>query len=240
MDSSGYVALSRQSGLVREMRVIANNVANMSTSGFKAEGLVFSEYIKGGGAHSESISMSTAHARHVVLDQGQLKRTDGALDLAIEGDGFFLVEGAEGPQLTRAGHFTIDGTGTMVSSDGHAVLDQGGAPILLPLDGPDVSIGRDGTISQNGRLVGQVGVVIPADPSGLRRVGESRFDAPEGWEPAETPNVMQGFLEASNVNAIEQMSRMIEVQRAYELGRSLINKEHDRINTVVEKLGRSS
>ncbi|RYH01569.1 flagellar hook-basal body complex protein [Salipiger sp. IMCC34102] len=238
MDNATYAVLTRQSGLLSEMRIVANNVANASTTGFKAEGMVFSEYISSLDHERGDLSMAAARIKSTNQAQGTLSRTDGTFDLAIEGDGYFLVETAEGPRLTRAGHFTSDGFGTLMTSDGDPVLDVGGAPVFVPNDAGPVGISADGTISAEGRAIGQIGLVVPLDPDELRRQTGTLFDAPAGVEPAPQARVLQGFLEVSNVNPILQMSRMIEVQRAYELGQSFMQLEDDRIRGVIQAMGR--
>lgn len=237
MDTAGYVALSRQSGLLKEMRIIANNVANMNTNGFRGEDLIFSEHIRSRGGDDPSTSMGNASTRRVQTGQGTLQMTHGAFDLAIEGKGYFLIQTMQGEELTRSGHFFVDGASRLVTADGYPVMDIGGSPILVPEGeaGP-IGISKDGTMSQNGRPIAQLAIVDPINELGLRRTGESRFAAPDGWEPVENTRVMQGFLEGSNVNAMEQISRMIEVQRAYELGQSLMEKENKRIQSVIETL----
>ena len=106
MDNAGYTALSRQSGLLREMQAVANNIANLSTTGFRREGLVFSEVIHAMENGAASLSMTRANTRDTRLDQGSLSQTNGTFDLAIEGDGFFLIETPSGNALSRAGAFT--------------------------------------------------------------------------------------------------------------------------------------
>lgn len=238
MDTAGYVALTRQSGLVREMRIVANNVANMSTTGFKAEGVVFSEYLRSTGPGTPSVSMATANARRIVQEQGNLNRTGGIFDLAIDGKGYFLVQGETGDELTRAGHFTPDYAGRLVTDDGFPVLDIGGSPISVPLGGDPIAIAQDGTVSQQGRAIAQIGVVQPLDPIGMQRAGNTRFRTDSGWEPVDAPSIRQGFLEGSNVNGIAEVSRLIEVQRAYELGKTFMDKENDRIRSVIDTLGK--
>ena len=125
MDAAGYVTLTRQSGLMREMQLIANNIANASTAGFRREGVVFSEYVRRLD-DAPSLSMAHASARHVDLTPGETEMTGAAFDLAIEGEGFFLVETPQGNRLTRAGMFTPSAEGELVNPDGHRLLDQGG------------------------------------------------------------------------------------------------------------------
>ena len=126
----------------------------------------------------------------------------------------------------------------MVNADGYPVLDAGGAPVFVPQGIGQIGIAPDGTISAGGQPVGQIGLVIPIDPNQMIREGGVMFDAQSGFEPALDGRMLQGFLEDSNVNPILQISRMIEVQRAYELGQSFIDKEDERIRSVIESIRR--
>lgn len=238
MDNTAYAALTRQSGLMQEMQVLANNIANASTTGFRAEGVTFSEHVAALGADAPSLSMATARGRETVQTQGSLTQTGGTFDLAIEGAGFFLIETAQGQRLTRAGAFGPNDQGDLVTPDGHAVLDAGGAPLFVPLGAGEIGIGADGTISVAGAPVGQIGLVIPADPAQMTRQGGTLFDAGGDVIPAADGRILQGYLESSNVNAIAQITRMIEVQRAYELGQSFLENEHNRVRSVIEAIRR--
>lgn len=238
MENAIYTSLTRQSGLLQEMQVIANNIANASTTGFRAEGLLFAEHISALGPDDASLSMAVSAVQQTLGAQGALSRTGGPFDLAIEGVGFFLVEAPQGQRLTRAGAFTPNENGDLVTMDGHRVLDAGGAPVFVPQGVGLVGISSDGTISAEGRPIGQIGLVMPVAPDQLRREAGVLFDAPAGFVPAADGRILQHHLEASNVNPILQISRMIEVQRAYELGQSFIDKEDARIRGVIEAIGR--
>jgi flagellar basal-body rod protein FlgF len=239
LDNTGYITLTRQMGLMREMQVVANNIANAATSGFRQEGLGFSEFvqdIKGGG----SLSMGNGNVRQTSLVQGALSETGGTFDFAIEGDGFFLIETPEGERLTRAGSFTPNGEGDLVTFDGHRVLDAGGAPIFIPPNSGSIGVGPDGTISANGQFVGQVAIVQPNDTTNLIRENGVMFRADDGFEPAEMARVLQGFVEASNVDPISQLARMIEVQRAYEMGQSFLDSEDERVRRSMDAMMKSN
>ena len=235
MDNAIYAALTRQSGLMREMRSVANNMANSSTSGFRREGVVFSEHLTSLGR--DTLSMANAHGREVDLSQAGLTQTGGTYDLALESPGFFMVETPQGNRLTRAGAFMTSAEGELINPDGYRVLDEGQAPIALPPGARAVGVGADGTISADGEPVGRVGVFDQPDPAKLRHVGGTLFDA-EGAEPLPDAAVRQGFLEDSNVNPVHEIARMIEVQRAYELGQSFLDGEDQRIRAAIAAITR--
>jgi len=238
LDNAGYTALTRQSGLLREIQVIAHNIANLSTTGFRREGLVFSEYVRNLDSGEEPLSMATARAHQTYLTQGGLTMTGGSFDLAIEGEGFFTVETPQGDRLTRAGHFTPNEAGELVTPDGHRLLDLGGAPVFIPPEAQVIAIARDGTVSADGQPLAQLGLVVPEDPSQLRRASGVLHEVTGETLPVESPAILQGFLEESNVNPISEMARMIEVQRAYEAGQKFLDREDERIRNVVQTLGR--
>jgi flagellar basal-body rod protein FlgF len=236
MDAAGYATLNRQSGLMREMAVVANNIANISTTGFRREGVVFSEYIA---AMDSDPSLSTAHAsgRMVDLTQATVTQTGGTFDFAIQGDGFFLIETPGGERLTRSGAFTPNAEGELVTPDGYRLLDAGGAPVFVPPDAKTVGLSQDGTLSVEGQPVAEIGLWQPADLLALRHQAGTLFDGGE-LEPVEDATVLQGMLEDSNVQPVSEIARMIEVQRAYELGQKFLDAEDDRVRGVIQALGR--
>jgi len=238
MDNPTYATLTRQSGLMKELQIVANNIANASTTGFQAEGMMFSEYVSAVGNDFDSLSMAAGQVRETNHLQGGLAQTGGPFDIAIEGDGYFLIETAGGERLTRAGSFTPNNNGDLVTMDGNRVLDAGGAPVFIPQGVGQIAIAPDGTISAGGAPIGQIGLVSPTDPTQMVREGSVLFDARSGFEATADGRMMQGFLEESNVNPIVQISRMIEVQRAYELGQSFLDKEDERIRGVIQAMSR--
>lgn len=238
MDSTGYTAITRMSGLNREMTAIANNIANSSTTGFRKEGLIFSEHVAQLGRNEASLSMAEGDVRHTNTSQGPLTPTGGAFDFAIEGDGFFLIETPDGEALTRAGAFTPNEAGELTTHDGYRLLDNGGAPIFVPPDAKNVSAASDGTLSADGTPIAQIGLYVPTDPSSFDRTNGVRFTTQGGIEPIEGAVILQGFVENSNVNAVTEVTRMIEVQHAYSLSQTFIEKEDERIRSVLSTLGR--
>lgn len=238
MDNAGYTTLTRQAGLMREMSTVANNLANLSTTGFRKEGVIFAEHIKALDGNQDSLSMASANVRLTVQQQGTLTQTNGQFDFAIEGEGFFLIETPDGNHLTRAGNFTPNGEGELVTPDGYRLLDGGGSPIFIPPDARSIAVSADGTLSADGVPQTQIGLYKPADPTDLDRKNGVRFQVRGDVIPVENSAIMQGFVEDSNVNPVIEIARMIEVQRAYELGQGFLDKEDERIRGVLRTLGR--
>lgn len=238
MNNGIYATLTRQSGLMREMQTIANNIANANTAGFKREGVIFSEYMVSLDRNGETLSMAHARGRKVDLSPGPLTQTNGKFDIAIEGDGFFLVQTPEGPRLTRAGAFTPNGDGEIVDMNGHYLLDDGQALIAIPDGVQSIGIGPDGTITADDAPIGQVGVYTAPSPAQIFHQDGTLFVTDAQLEPMENPTIRQGFIEDSNVQPVQEIGRMIEVQRAYELGQSFLDREDERIRSVITSLTR--
>jgi flagellar basal-body rod protein FlgF len=231
MSNSIYAQLARQAGLMQEMQVVANNLANASTTGYKTDRAVFAEFLVATGGENDSLSMGGLAGHSFKFEQGALNFTGGKFDLAVQGDGFFGIETAQGPRLTRAGHFQLSADGNLIDAYGNNVLGAGGNPITIPPEATDIAIGGDGSISYNGQLVDRIGVFIPEGQ--LLRDSNTLFSAPEGYAAVETTGVVQGALEQSNVSPVLEVARMIEVQRAYEAGQSLLEREDQRINQLI-------
>ena len=238
MDNAIYATLTRQSGLMAEMRVVANNIANANTTGFRREGVIFAEHLSALDRHGDTLSMAHARGRMLDLDQGVLTQTNGNFDLAIEGEGFFLVETPEGNRLTRAGAFLPSPEGELMTADGFRLLDEGMAPIIVPSGASDVAVGADGTLSANGVAFGKIGVFTAPGDAQLTHQGGTSFTTDAAPEPVEDACIRQGFLEESNVDSVFEISRMIEVQRAYELGQSFLDREDQRIRSAITGMTR--
>ena len=236
MDSTGFVTLNRQAGLLKELETVDQNIANMATNGYRREGVIFSEFVVAGDRDA-SLSMAHANARVSDMAQGALFQTNGTFDFAIEGPGFFLVATPDGDRLTRAGSFVPSAEGLLVAPDGATLLDAGGAPVFVPPDASNVSLGADGTLSANGAPLSQIGLWQPADPLAMTRAEGVRFDPGEAPVPTEEARILQGFVERSNVDPVSELSRMIEVQRAYELGRTFLDREDERVRSAIRTIG---
>lgn len=236
MDNIGYTTLTRQTGLMREMEIVAQNIANISTTGFRREGMIFSEYVNRLDGEP-SLSMASGNTRLVDLTQAGLSMSGGTYDLAIQGTGFFLIQTPDGERLTRAGAFTPAADGSLVTPDGYPVLDTGGTAVVVPPNARSVAVSQDGTVSADGVAVARIGLWQPLDPLNLIHVAGTMFSADAGVEPAEGGTILQGMLEDSNVEPVTEIARMIAVQRAYEMGQSLLDREDARVRAVIQTLG---
>lgn len=236
MDASGYITLSRQSGLMSEMEMIAHNMSNMGTAGFRREGMIFSEFVQGID-DGPSISMAYGNTRAVDLEQAAVTQTGGTFDFALQSEGFFQVQTPSGVLLTRSGAFTPSAEGELVTPDGFRVLDESGTPIFVPPDARSISLAQDGTLSADGQPLARIGVVMPDDRNSLTHQMGTLFSA-GATQPVAQPVVLQGYIEDSNVNPISEVARMIAVQRAYEMGAAFLDREDERLKTVIQTLGR--
>ena len=231
MSNSIYATLSRQDGLLKELQVVTNNIANTNTAGYKTDRAVFAEYLITTGADSPSLSMGALAGHSFDLTQGTVKFTGGQFDLALQGEGFFAIETDAGQRLTRAGGFQLSADGELITGDGARVLNSGNTPIQIPPEAERLAISGDGTISADGEIIDQVGIFTPNGQ--LQRDTDTRFVADGGFKLAQGVSVLQGALEASNVSPVLEMARMIEVQRAYEAGQTVLEREDQRITQLI-------
>ena len=242
MDNSIYVGLSRQMTLRRELDIIANNIANADTSGFKVEDTQNRTEAKAPPRTRQSDSIKFVLDDGVArnFSQGGMVQTTSPFDLGIEGQGFFTVETPGGPRYTRDGRFTLDATGRLTTQAGQPVLTDGGGQITVdPLLGP-VNIAPDGSVSQGINLLGKVGVSRFDDMSALRKDGDNLYRnvSNQAAQAAPDARVRQGMLENSNVKTIEQVTRLIEVNRAYDSISKMIADTTDLSRRSIERIGK--
>ncbi len=247
MQNTLYVSLSRQIALRQEMDVIANNMANMTTTGFKGSRPMFEEYLMGKG---ESVSVDPASRGKVAFvstkgtlrdtSQGPLETTGNPTDFALQGEGFFVVETEDGPRYTRNGHFSVDTQGNLTTIDGLRVLGEGDRPINLPRTGGPVTVSAEGSVSVDGTAAGRFRLVEFDNRQALLAEGNNLFSSPSGNDPApaKATQVTQAALEASNVQSISEMTRMIEVSRSYQSIQSIISAQNDLERSAIQTLGK--
>jgi len=246
MDNAVLVGLSRQVGLAREMDVVANNIANLDTTGYKADGSLFETFLASAARAGETGGrVSFVRDRGVWHDmsQGPIERTGNLLDVAIDGQGFLVVQTPRGERYTRNGVLQINANGQLVTSDGYPVLGDGGPITLQPTD-RQVSISRDGTVSvREGNSTvdsarGKLRLVTFANLQQLQKDGSSTFRPPADMQPQPTTeaSLIQGAVEKSNVRGVVEISRMIEITRSYTQIDNLLQQQNDLGQSAIDKL----
>jgi flagellar basal-body rod protein FlgF len=250
MENSLLIGLSRQTALQRELDVVANNIANLNTTGYKADGAVFSEYLpngaSSGGPSSPDRRLSFVQDRMSWHDmsQGTVQQTGNPLDVAIDGEGMLVVQTASGERYTRNGAFQLNNLGELVTLSGDKVVGDSGPIIFQPTD-RDIVITKDGTIKVREGLSlnsdstrGKLRVVTFANPQQLQKDGASTFSAPDGVQPEPSPsvNIVQGAVEKSNVRSVIEMTRMIELTRAYTEIATMLQQQGDMRKNSIQQL----
>ena len=238
METTSIIALSRQSAIKREMGVIANNIANMNTTGFKGEKMMFVEHLVRSKGGNKIGGEQHAYVRDIATvrdhSDGPVKQTGNPLDLAIKQNGFFVIGTPGGERYTRNGNFQLDQEGQMVTRNGDPVLSDQGEPFFCSPEDRDIEIAPDGTISTENGTLGKINVVTFQNPHELKVVAGGLYSSRRVPEPSENPHVMQGMLEQSNVQPIIEMTRMIEASRSYESIKNFVEKEDARIKKMME------
>lgn len=238
MQSGLYVALSSQIALERRLNTIADNVANASTIGFRATGIKFEDIVTGTG--EKAVSFSSTGDSYLSTQSGGLKQTGNSFDFAIKGDAWFGIETPAGTVMTRDGRFTMLDTGQLVTLEGYAVLDPGGAPLQLdPANGPPQA-GADGSLRQNGQAVGSIGLYDFQPGPNFQRYGNSGVipqTAPEAVVDRSDVGLVQGYVEESNVNPVLEMTRLITVQRAFENIAAAMRTTDSALQGAIKTLG---
>ncbi|MEM1364796.1 MAG: flagellar basal-body rod protein FlgF [Pseudomonadota bacterium] len=244
MENAELVGLSRQVTLKRQLSVVANNLANMNTSGFKAESSLFEEYLRTPARHNgfersdRPVSFVVDDRTLTDLSTGAIVRTDNLTDLALQDDQFFTIQMGGGDNTyTRNGAFVIDNQGQLVTTEGRPVAGEGGAPIIFEQGDTNISVARDGTVSTDQGVRGQLAIVQITDEDGLTRREDNLF-AVDNPAPAASPGVSQGFIEKSNVKAVTEVARMIEITRAYERIAKQIQRQDEIRRDAIAKLGK--
>jgi flagellar basal-body rod protein FlgF len=241
MDNSFLVGLSAQRVLRQRMDITANNLANMSTSGFKTESLVMRELTERPAMANDipnEIDFVDAWMLQRDFSTGPLEQTGNPLDLAIEGEGFFVVQTPQGDAYTRDGRFTLNNAGQVVTHTGDVVMGAGGPISVDPTGGP-LSISREGTIEQDGAQLGTFRTVAFDTPGGLEKVGNNLWRATDEQPRAPVNSkIAAGFVEGSNVNAVTELTDMIEISRSYTAIANMITKQDELRGASIEKLSR--
>ena len=239
MESPIYVLLSQQQAMQRQMEVVANNVANVNTSGFKNRGVLFEDFLK---KPDPKFTHHMVSDRGTIRDtsQGSLLKTDAPLDIAISGPGYFAIETTEGTQYTRQGSFQLDSEGNLVTPNGSKVLSGGGQPITIPAEAKEITIGRDGMISTDRGDLGRLQLVRFENEEQMEETHSGLYKTSEAPVPDDQSSLMQGMVEGSNVKPVIEISRILEISRNYQRTSKLIDAENERLRNAIRTLSRVS
>ncbi len=241
MQSNFYVGLSAQISLQRRLETIANNVANASTAGFRAEEVKFESLLSRVAA--DPVAYATAGQPYISRKSGELVRTDNMLDVAVQGDAWLAVQTPAGAAYTRDGRMRMTDTGELVSLTNQPVLDVGGAPLRLDPNAGPPRIARDGTISQNERQVGALGLFMIDERANLTRVENASVVPDRPATPAldfAKVGLHQGYIERSNVNPVQEMTKLIMLQHAFEAVTSTLKDSDASLQDAIKTLGATS
>lgn len=241
MELPSYVALSYLSAQSRALDVTAANLANAGTSGFKTERVLFSDWLGRqpgtDGSHGRKpIAFVQDRATYRDTTEGTLVHTGNPLDLAITGSGFFTVDTANGPRLTRAGRFAPLPDGTLADAAGNALLDTAGGKLRVGAGDAQLTVSRTGTIESENGPIGRIGVVQPADTMRMQAEGATNLASQSPTAPVDQPVVTQGAIEDSNVQPVLEMTRMMSGLRAFQYASQFVDAEATRQQSAIDKI----
>lgn len=243
MDIQSYVSLSHQMALQRRLDVVANNIANMNTAGFRREDTMFEAVRErtGGDMPLSAQTVNYVLDRGLTLDRkaGPLVATGSPLDIAIEDEFWLPVAAADGDMaFSRGGHLQVLPTGELALASGEIVLGEGGAPIVLAPDDHDIDIGADGQVTSSNGPAGRIELWRFAEGSRPTRLGNGLMRAEALPALPGEARVRAGMIESSNVDAVAETVRMIEILRAYQSSQKLNERIIDIRERAIQRLGR--
>ena len=242
MDSPGYILLSRMTAQLRSQNLVAHNLANADTPGYRANRPIFAEHPalqrdvrRTPGGREVDYTWDRASWRDETA--GPITRTGNPLDVAISGEGYFAVDTPRGERFTRAGRFTIGADGRLVDQGGNAVLGENGNPFAISPGDTRIEVQGDGTVRSENGVIGRLRVVRFDNNQSLRAEGDRLFDAAgQRPEPITRPGLVQGAVEGSNVQSVIELTRMMAEVREFQLATQFADREGERIQTAVERI----
>lgn len=248
MQIADVVLLSGESASQRAMDVVANNIANMNTTGFKRESVAFDAHMSRANGSNNGISFATERGAYRDFSNGPIEKTGNPLDVAIKGDGFFEVQMPDGStRYTRSGALTLNNQGQIVTMEGNPVLGDGAQAITVPNTVSEINISADGHISakidptsKDLAQLGKIGLIKFAHPQLLQATGGNLYTTNETGEAVTDSMIVQGALEHSNVEPIVEMTKMIEVSRTYERTSNLIGDDNTRNTDALDRLSKTT
>jgi len=239
MENSIYTGLSHQVALKAQMDLIANNIANVNTPGYRAQNIVFTEFLadlERKDSTKDPLSMVMDYGQYQSTAPGSQQHTGNPLDVALSGPGWMAVQSGGEEMYTRAGNFQLSVNGELITGAGDFVAGEGGGPITIPAGAKEIKVAKDGSISTDQGQVGRIKVVEFANEQELEATGNGLYKAKTPGTEAVNTQVMQGMLEGSNVQAVLEMTRMIDVLRSYQNAQKILQSEHDRQRNMIQQL----
>ncbi len=234
---TGYITLSRQMAMQRQMEVIANNLANMSSTGYKTESVLFEEYLETT-ENGDTVSYVRDYGTSRNLAEGEFKATENPMDVAVTKGGYLKVETDTGVYYSRNGNLRLDAIGQLVTDEGFPILDDKDQPIVLTPEDPTLTIARDGTVSNSQGPLAKLAVVSFENEQNLSPVGSGLYQTQDPEIPPLNVSVLQGMLETSNVLPIKEITKMIDLSRSYQSTANLMQEDGDLLTEAIESLGR--
>ncbi len=241
MENALLIGMTRQMALRREMSIIANNLANINTNGFKAEQPIFEQYLSRTASEdspNDTISFVQDFGMHRDLGEGRMEVTDNPLDVAISGEGYFKIDAPEGTRYTRNGVFELDAQGRLVTGDGYPVLSAAGTGFTFGPEDGQILISGDGTISTDQGPQGRISLVTFEEERKLQKAGGTLLKTEEPEIPVENVSVLQGAVESSNVQPILEMTHMISVMQAYQSANKIVEKSDELQRQAISTLAK--
>ncbi|MEZ0226480.1 MAG: flagellar basal-body rod protein FlgF [Alphaproteobacteria bacterium] len=236
MENISYIGMSHQVALSQQIEVTSNNIANMSTPGFKAQNVMFLDYITQP-KNGAPINQSYDYATYRDLTMGNMTQTYNPLDMAINGSGYFVVQTDEGIRYTRDGSFALNTESQLVDQSGNVVIGETGNPLVVQPQAKQITVSVDGSISSEIGDIGKLKLVSFENEQALTKIGANLYDAGNMPELVlENRFVSQGVLEGSNVNPIAEMNKMITLMRMFQATQQMLQTDHERVTGAIQKL----
>lgn len=241
MENISYVGLSHQVALKQQMELVANNIANMSTPGYKAQNVMFEEFLVDG----DKKNLDQGNKLAQVMDratwrdtmQGTLQMTNNPLDLGLNGTGYFEMDTPGGPRYTRAGNFALNDLGEVVNAKGHKLMSEDNRPIVIPQGAAQISVDANGVVSTEQGEVARIKLTAFENEQAMIETGDGLYKSGNNTEiPTEGLSVTQGSIEGSNVNSVLEMTKMIDIMRTYQSVQRMIQGDHDRQRSTIRTL----
>jgi flagellar basal-body rod protein FlgF len=237
MQTQIYVGLSSQLALRQQLDVLANNIANVNTVGFRAESVLFDSHLEKT-QDRQNVAYVVDKFSYTDRKAGTFRETGNPLDVAIRGEGWLQVQTENGARFTRDGRLHLNPAGTLVNHMGYEVLGAGGGPVEIPDDAGTLQVMKDGTIGDGERVFGRIEIVQVADEGAMAHEAGGLYAGGGAVAAAEGIELMQGTLELSNVNAVLAMTQLIDISAAYQRAQTLVEGSDETARNAIRTIGR--